>query len=75
MEAAGDSDDPDQAEAVDCRIEVPLTPCPHCGDALASETDEILEQTLIEAAPVCPQVIREAGRLEASQVGFPDLRT
>jgi hypothetical protein len=39
------------------------------------ETDEILEQTLIETAPVCPQVIREIARLEASQVGFPDWRT
>jgi hypothetical protein len=52
---------------------VPLTHCPHCGDALASEADEILEQMLIEAAPVCPHVIREAARLEASQVGFTRL--
>src|SRR5689334_24830233 len=35
-------------EAVDRRIEAPLTHCPHCGDALAPETDEPLEQTLIE---------------------------
>ena len=45
-------------EAVDSRIEAPLTHCPHCGDALAPETDESLEQTLIEAPPVRPHVIR-----------------
>jgi transposase len=45
-------------EAVDRRIEVPLTHCPHCGDALALETDALLEQTLIEAPPVRPHVIR-----------------
>ena len=45
-------------EAVDRRIEAPLTHCPHCGDALAPETDEILEQTLIEAPPAHPHVIR-----------------
>src|SRR4051812_9228262 len=38
-------------EAVDRRIEAPLTRCPYCGDALAPETDEPLEQTLIEAPP------------------------
>lgn len=45
-------------EAVDRRIEAPLTHCPHCGDALAPETDETLEQTLIEAPPARPHVIR-----------------
>ena len=45
-------------EAIDCRIEAPLTQCPHCGEALKPETDEILEQTLIEAPLACPQVIR-----------------
>src|SRR4051812_31934130 len=45
-------------EAVDSRIEAPLTRCPHCGDALAPETDELLEQTLIEAPPARPHVIR-----------------
>src|SRR6476660_8075001 len=45
-------------EVVDSRIEAPLTHCPHCGDALAPETDETLEQTLIEAPPVRPHVIR-----------------
>ena len=44
-------------EAVDCRIEVALTHCPHCGETLKPETDETLEQTLIEAPPVRPQVI------------------
>ena len=45
-------------EAVDRRIDVPLTRCPHCGGALAPETDALLEQTLIEAPPVRPHVIR-----------------
>jgi hypothetical protein len=45
-------------EVVDSRIEAPLTHCPHCGDALAPETDETLEQTLIEAPPVRPHAIR-----------------
>ena len=45
-------------ETVDRRIEAPLTRCPHRGGALAPETDEILEQTLIEAPPVRPHVIR-----------------
>ena len=45
-------------EAVDSRIEAPLTHCPHGGEALAPETDEILEPTLIEAPPVRPHVIR-----------------
>jgi len=45
-------------EVVDSRIEAPLTHCPRCGDALAPETDETLEQTLIEAPPVRPHVIR-----------------
>lgn len=45
-------------EAVDMRIEAPLTHCPHCGQALAAATDEALEQTLIEAAPARAQVIR-----------------
>ena len=41
-------------EAVDRRIER-RSRCPHCGGALAPETDEILEQTLIEAPPVRPR--------------------
>src|SRR3954449_7617626 len=45
-------------EVVDSRIEAPLPHCPHCGDALAPETDETLEQTLIGAPPVRPHVIR-----------------
>lgn len=45
-------------EAVDVRVEVPLTRCPYCGGALAAETDEAVEQTLIEAPPAQPQVIR-----------------
>src|SRR4051812_41266877 len=71
-------------EAVDRRIEAPLTHCPHCGVALAPETDEILEQTLIEAPPVAgppargpsrhpPQLVsrlRPAGRLDASAPGL-----
>src|SRR4029078_5795505 len=44
-------------EVGDSRIGAPLTHCPHCGDALAPETDETLEQTLIEAPPVRPHVI------------------
>lgn len=46
--------------AVDRRVEAPLTHCPHCGEALEPETDEVLEQTLIEAPVACPQVIRLA---------------
>jgi transposase len=45
-------------EAVDRRIDVPLTHCPHCGQALAAATDEAFEQTLIEAPPPRAQVIR-----------------
>jgi transposase len=45
-------------EAVDRRIEVALTHCPRCGAALAAAADEVLEQTLIEAAPARAQVIR-----------------
>jgi hypothetical protein len=45
-------------DAVDQRIEVALTHCPRCGTALAPETDEPLEQTLIEAPPARAQVIR-----------------
>jgi transposase len=45
-------------EAVDSRIEVPLTHCPRCGGALSPQTDEALEQTLIEAPPARPQVVR-----------------
>lgn len=43
---------------VDRRIEVPLTRCPHCGDGLIPETDETVEQTIIEVPPVRPEVIR-----------------
>lgn len=45
-------------EEVDQRIEVPLERCPHCGDRLAGETDQVVEQTIIEVPPVRPQVIR-----------------
>src|SRR5689334_5659048 len=45
-------------EVVDSRIEAPLTHCPHCGDALAPETDELLERTLIGAPRARPHVIR-----------------
>ena len=44
--------------AVDRRIDVPLECCPHCGDRLVAETDEIVEQTIIELPPVRPEVIR-----------------
>jgi transposase len=44
--------------AVDRRLEVALTHCPHCGAALSPATDEAVEQTLIEAPPVRAQVIR-----------------
>lgn len=44
--------------AVDQRIDVPLTHCPHCGLALAPATDEAFVQTLIEAPPPRAQVIR-----------------
>jgi transposase len=45
-------------EEVDRRIEVPLEQCPHCGDRLAPETDQVVEQTIIEVPPVRPEVIR-----------------
>ena len=45
-------------EEVDRRIEIPLEHCPHCGDTLAPETDEVVEQTIIEVPPVRPEVIR-----------------
>src|SRR5579872_438651 len=45
-------------EAIDRRIEVPLTHCPHCSDRLAAETDEAVEQTIIDIPPVRPETIR-----------------
>jgi hypothetical protein len=45
-------------EDVDCHIEVSLECCPYCGDRLAAGRDEVIEQTIIEAPPVRPQVIR-----------------
>src|SRR3954471_19679658 len=45
-------------EPVDRRIEAPLTHRPPRGDAPAPETDDPLEQTLIEAPPARPHVIR-----------------
>jgi len=45
-------------EEVDCRIEVPLERCPHCGDRLTGERDQVIEQTIIEVPPLRPQVIR-----------------
>lgn len=45
-------------EEIDRRIEVPLPHCPHCGDRLAAETDEAVEQTIIEIPPVRPETIR-----------------
>jgi transposase len=45
-------------EEVDSRIEVPLERCPHCGDRLRIEKDEVIEQTIIELPPVRPQIIR-----------------
>lgn len=44
--------------AVDRRIEVPLDRCPHCGDALAKETDRAIEQTIIEIPPCAPETFR-----------------
>src|SRR5436190_24227273 len=38
-------------EEVDCRIEVPLERCPHCGDRLTVERDQVIEQTIIEVPP------------------------
>ena len=45
-------------EEVDRRIEVLLEHCPHCGERLAAETDEVVEQTIIDIPPVRPEVIR-----------------
>ena len=45
-------------DEVDRWIDVPLERCPHCGDALSSETDQAVEQTIIEAPPVAPEVVR-----------------
>jgi len=49
---------PPPDEAVDERLEAPLTHCPGCGEMLSAQTDEVLEQTLIEVPPVKAQVIR-----------------
>lgn len=43
---------------VDERIEVPLERCTECGSSLAVETDEVVEQTLIEAPVVKALIIR-----------------
>lgn len=48
---------PSEAE-VDRRIEVALAHCPYCGEALLPARDQVVEQTIIEAPPVRPQVIR-----------------
>jgi transposase len=45
-------------EEVDRRIEVPLEYCPHCGDRLPVQTDQIIEQTIIEIPPVRPELVR-----------------
>jgi len=45
-------------EEVDHRIEVRLERCPNCGERLVAETDEGIEQTIIELPVVRPQVIR-----------------
>jgi transposase len=45
-------------EDIDRRIEVPLEQCPYCCERLASVTDEIVEQTIIEVPPLRPEVIR-----------------
>jgi len=45
-------------EEVDFRIDVPLERCPHCGDRLAVERDQVIEQTIIEVPALRPQVIR-----------------
>lgn len=45
-------------EEVDRWIEVPLERCVYCGTRLAPETDQLIEQTIIEAPPVRPEVIR-----------------
>ena len=45
-------------EEVDCRIEILLERCPHCGDRLAVEKDQAIEQTIIELPPLRPQIIR-----------------
>ena len=44
--------------AVDRRIEVPLDRCPHCGEAVAKETDRPIEQTIIEIPPCAPETLR-----------------
>jgi len=43
---------------VDHWIEVLLEHCPHCGEGLAPETDEVVEQTIIDTPPVRPEVTR-----------------
>jgi transposase len=45
-------------EEVNQRIEVTLEQCPHCGDRLAAETDQVIEQTIIDIPPVRPEVTR-----------------
>src|SRR5262245_39372062 len=48
---------PSEAE-VDRLIEVPLGRCPYCGAELPPARDQVVEQTIIEAPPVHPEVIR-----------------
>jgi hypothetical protein len=43
---------------VDEHVDVPLEQCPKCGGALSAETDEAIEQTIIEAPLVQALVIR-----------------
>src|SRR6267142_2119975 len=45
-------------EEVDRRIEISLEHCPYCGDKLAPQTDQVVEQTIIEIPPLRPEVIR-----------------
>jgi transposase len=54
----GSSRRPHTDAEVDQRIEVPLEHCPRCGGALAAQTDEAVEQTLIEAPVVKALIIR-----------------
>jgi transposase len=45
-------------EEIDKRIDIPLEHCPYCGERLAPETDQVIEQTIVEIPPVRPEVIR-----------------
>lgn len=43
---------------IDQRIDAPLEACPQCGEAFATETDEVIEQTIVEAPVPRALVIR-----------------